>query len=276
MRRLLLTPLLLLSMPAWAQSNRFPPSDTVDTDIVLLGASGAYIPDYEGSRDMRWTGGPGGLAQHKGFSVTWRGNRAWADLIPDNKGKPGLDLSLGPLFNINFDRTATVSDPQVRALGKIPVAIEGGIQAGIGYQGVITSAYDRIAVSVGYVHDLGTVHKSYVFSPQIAYSTPLSHKTFVYLNLGADYAGSGYARRYFGITAQGAAASGLPQYTPGAGWKDWTATGVGVVSLTGDLTHGIQLLGAVAYSGLIGDVGASPVVRSRDQFIGALGLAYSF
>jgi outer membrane scaffolding protein for murein synthesis (MipA/OmpV family) len=276
MRRLLLAPLLLLSFPALAQDDKLAPRETVDTDIVLLGAAGAYIPDYEGSRDMRWTGGPGGLAQHKGFSVTWRGNRLWADLIPDNKGKPGLDLSIGPLFNINFNRTATVKDPQVRALGKIPVAIEGGVQAGIGYQGVFTSEYDRIALSIGYVHDLGTVHKSYVFSPQIAYSTPLSHKSFVYLNLGADYGGSGYNRRYFAVTPQGALASGLPQYQPDAGWKDWTATGVGAVSLTGDLTHGIQLLGAVSYSGLIGDVGASPVVRSRDQWIGALGLAYSF
>jgi outer membrane scaffolding protein for murein synthesis (MipA/OmpV family) len=50
-------------------------------------------------------------------------------------------------------------------------------------------------------------------------------------------------------------------------------------SLSGDLTHGISLFAAGGYSHLAGDFKDSPIVDLRgsaSQWLGALGLAYTF
>jgi len=275
MVRLLLIALpLVAALPATAQEA--PPPETVKTNLITLGAGIALVPDYVGSRDSKIVPVPGARVSLDGFSFTLAGNRGWADLVPDNRGVRGFDFQLGPLASLDLNRSRKVRDPQINALGKVRAAIEGGVQAGIGYQGLITSAYDKLSFTVGYIHDLGGVHKSYVISPAVTYSTPLSHKAFVSISGGADYAGRGFARRYYGVTPAGAAASGLPAYNPGKGWEDWNAGVLVDIALTGDLTGGLQLIAGGTYTRLLGDIAASPVVRNRNQWIGAVGLAYTF
>jgi len=273
--RLLTTPLLLVSLPAFAQES-LPAPETLKTTMVTVGVGVARIPDYDGARESRWSPVPGVRASIDGMSFTLAGNRGWADLVPDNRGRKGIDWQIGPVFNINLSRAQKVQDARVAALGKVPVALEAGVQAGVGYQGLITSDFDKLTLQVAYVHDVGSVHKSYVVTPGINYATPLSRRALVYFSLSADYAGGGYARRYFGVTPAGAVASGLPAYSLGSGWKDWSVGSLIDVSLTGDLTGGIQLVGGGAYTRMVGDFAKSPVTRSRDQWIGALGLAYTF
>jgi len=265
---------LIVAVPACAQEASAP--DAVKTNMITVGAGVALVPDYVGSRDTKIVPVPGARVSLDGFSFTLAGNRGWADLVPDNRGVRGIDIQLGPLAILDLNRSRKVSDPQVNALGKVRAAIEGGVQAGIGYQGLITSAYDKLSLTVGYVHDLGSVHKSYVISPGVTYSTPLSHKAFVSISGAADYAGRGFAQRYYGVTPAGAAASGLAAYMPGKGWEDWNASALVDIALTGDLTHGVQLMAGGTYTRLLGDFAASPVVRNRNQWIGAVGLAYTF
>ncbi len=276
--RLFVLAALTGATPALAQQT-LGPSDApaANGNMVTIGAGVAVLPDYDGSNDMRLVAAPGARAQLSGMTFTWVGNRGWADLIP-NPPK-GLDLQLGPLVNVDLNRALGVGDRRVNALGKIPIAVEGGVQAGIGYQGLITSDYDKLSLSVGYVHDIGGVHKSYVITPEIDYATPLSRHALIDLTAEADYAGNGYMRRYFGVTPGGSAASGLPAFTPRAGWKDWAIIALTDVSLTGDLTHGLQLVAAASYRRLIGDAALSPIVSEAgtpDQWIGALGVAYTF
>jgi len=154
---------LIAAVPASAQET--PTPDTVKTDMITVGAGIALVPDYLGSRDSKIVPVPGARVSLDGFGLTLAGNRGWADLVPDNRGVKGFDWQLGPLFNLNLNRSRKISDRQVAALGKIPVAIEGGVQGGVAYQGLITSDYDRLSVTVGYVHDVGGVHKSYVITP---------------------------------------------------------------------------------------------------------------
>lgn len=123
------------------------------------------------------------------------------------------------------------------------------------------------------------VHDAEILTPSVSYLTPLSRKALVGLFASAERAENGYADTYFGVTPAGSAASGLPAYDPDGGWKSWTAGMGGAVSLTGDLTHGLQLVVAGTYRQLLGDVADSPIVAtagSRDQWMGALGIAYSF
>ena len=271
---------LLLASPALAQETGPPAIDpaAMEGDRVTIGIGAGYMPSYEGSDDMIVTPVPAVIGRVSGINFTLRGNRAWADVIPTSGG-PGWDLQLGPIVSVNFNRNSRIRDDQVKALGKIPKALEAGGVVGIGRQGVITSDYDKLSFTVGYLHDVGTVHRSYVVTPSLDYGTPLSRKVYVALNLSADYMGEGYADTYFSVSPAGSIASGLPAFSAGKGWKDWNLGAVTMISLTGDLTGGLQMVGGINYRRLLNDAGESPITRiagSRDQWSGVLGMAYTF
>jgi outer membrane protein len=277
----LLFPLLLAS-PALAQEETAaaPVIDpaALDGDRLTIGIGAGYVPSYEGSDDMVVSPVPAATGRISGINFTLRGNRAFADVIP-TRGGPGWDFQLGPILSVNFNRHAQIRDTQVKALGKLPIAIEAGGFVGIGRQGVVTSDYDKFSIGVGYIHDVGKVHRSYVITPTIDYMTPLSRKALVAINLSADYMGEGYASTYFDVSAAGSAASGLPVFSADKGWKDWNLGAVAMVSLTGDLTGGLQAVGGVNYRRLLNDAGDSPITSiagTRDQWSGILGLAYTF
>lgn len=269
---------LLAAAPALAQQSGTDTPPDLDRDSIMVGVGAAVVPSYEGSDNSVITAVPGVRGRVSGINFTVRGNRAWADLIP-TPGGPGWDFQAGPVVNINLNRTSRIDDRQVSALGKIKAAAELGGFVGIGKQGVLTSDYDKLTVSVAYVHDVGDIHKSYVVTPAIDYGTPLSRKAYVGINVSADYVGDGYAQTYFGVTPAGSFRSGLPAYRAGKGWKDWGVTGYANVALTGDLTHGLSAIGGVGYSRLLNDAADSPIVRiagSRNQLYGLLGIAYTF
>lgn len=272
---------MLLAGPALAQEDSSAQTidpAKLDGDRLTIGLGAALVPSYEGSDKMVIAPTPAVVGRVSEINFTLRGNRAWADVIP-TPGGPGWDFQLGPIVSVNFDRHSRIGDSRVEALGKIPIAIEGGGFVGIGRQGVFTSDYDKLTLGVGYLHDVGKVHRSYVITPSLDYNTPLSRKAYVGINLSADYMGEGYASTYFDVTPAGSAASGLPVFDAGKGWKDWSLGAIAMVSLTGDLTGGLQAVGGVSYRRLLNDAGDSPVTSiagSRDQWTSVLGLAYTF
>jgi outer membrane scaffolding protein for murein synthesis (MipA/OmpV family) len=271
------------AVPAVAQeagtSGRPDPAD-LDRDSVTIGVAGAYLPDYDGSNNYRLTPLPGAIGSVKGFNFTLLGNRASVDLIRDKPG-PGIDLQLGPMGVINFDRNdhKSIDDARVAALPERSIAIELGGYAGIGKTGVITSDYDRLSLSVSYRHDISGVSHSGVWQPSVSYMTPLSMKAAVALFGSMQHVGRGYNQTYFGITPDDALASGLPAYSAHGGWKDYSIGGAFVYSLTGNLLHGAKIVAGANYTRLLGSAADSPIVRtagSRGQWLGAVGLAYTF
>jgi MipA family protein len=277
---------LLVASPALAQDASVVPPDTAapaaqfDRDTITIGAGAAYLPDYEGSNDYRVVPAPAAIGAFKGFNFTLAGNRLSIDLIPNQPG-PTWDFQAGPVGVVNFNRTSTksIDDARVKALGKLDTAIELGGYVGIGKTGVITSPYDRLSVSLSYRYDVAGVHDSGILQPTINYLTPLSRKAAVGLFASAERAERGYARAYFDVLPGQVAASGLPAYQTRGGWKNWSVGALGTVSLTGDLLSGFKVVGGVNYRRLLNDFGDSPIVRiagSKDQWLGAIGLAYTF
>jgi MipA family protein len=270
---------LLAATSARAQDEQAPPADT-GGDFAIVGVGAAVLPDYEGSNDMRWAPAPVATGRVAGFGFQLVGNRASVDLIDDGGG-PGWDIQAGPVGVINFNRTSmkSIEDVRVKALGELDTAVEVGAYFGIGRVGVITSDYDRLSVSMSYRHDVGDVHDAGVFTPSVTYVTPLSRKALVGIFGSAERVENGYADTYFGVTPAGSAASGLAAYDPDGGWKSWTVGLGGALSLTGDLTGGLQLVGGGTYRRLLNDFAASPITRdagSRNQWMGVVGLAFSF
>ena len=257
-----------------------PPEVSMGGDTITAGVAAAYLPDYEGSNDYRFAPGPAAIGSVGGFNFSVLGNRASIDLIPNQPG-PVVDFQLGPVGVVNFNRTNTksIDDDRVKALGERDTAIELGGYVGIGKTGVITSQYDKLSVSVSYRHDVSNVHDSGIVTPSINYFTPLSLKAAVMLFGSAERAERGYARTYFDVNAADSLASGLVPYRTRGGWKHYTVGIAGLYSLTGNLLSGLKLVAGGTYKRLLNDFGDSPVTReagSRSQWMGAVGLAYTF
>lgn len=275
---------LAVASPALAQETSAPAAGPVVPDIdtggdsITVGLGVGVVPTYEGSDRSRVVPVPAVRGSVRGFAFSTRGSKLLVDLVPSDPG-PTWDYQLGPVVSLNFNRVGDPKDDRVDALGRKKVALELGGYAGIGKTGVLTSDYDKLSVSAIYVHDVSGVNHSYAITPQIDYGTPLSRKAYVGISGSATYAGNRYADTYFGVTPAGALASGLPGFNPDAGWKNWSVSALGTYSLTGDLLHGLLLVGGVSYSRLLNDFARSPVVRiagDRNQWYYALGLGYTF
>ena len=167
----------------------------------------------------------------------------------------------------------------MRALGRVKPDIELGGSVGIVGSGVITSDFDRLSVSVAYRHDVNGAHGGNMLKTNVTYLMPVSRKAMLLFMAQADHADDKYAATYFSISPAQSAASGLPGYSAKGGWKNWTLAAATSVSLTGDLTGGLALVGGVSYSRLLNDFAASPVTSvagSRNQWMAGVGLAYTF
>ncbi len=268
-----------LASPALAQSGPaagMPSPDSISQrDTLTLGAGGAYIPDFEGSKDYRLVPLGAIRGQYHGITFTSRGAYLLVDLIPQ---KSGISLDAGPMGGVRFGRRDNIKDPVVSLLPTRKAAIELGGFAGVSFHGV-TNPYGRLSAHVEVLQDVSNAHKSAVVTPTLEFSTPLSIKTFASVSLCADIVSSKYNQYYFGITPADSLVSGLPAYSPGGGMKDWKTGLLLNQSITGNLLGGLSVFGYGEYMRLTGDARRSPIVTLRgspNQWTAAAGLAYTW
>ena len=265
-----LAAIVVAATPAFAQN--------VNRDTVTIGVGGAIVPRYEGANDYELSPAAAIRGRVSGIGFSTLGTSLFVDLIAPPAESTTGKLVLGPAARLGLSRSSTrrTRDPQIVALGRVPVSVEVGGHIGYSKTGVITSDFDNLSFDLAVLHDVTDVHRSAVVTPSINYGTPLSRKAFVGASISATHVGDGYARRYFGVTPAQSLASGLRRYTPGSGFKDVTVGTLANFALTGDLLGGLSLFGVGSYSRLLGDFGRSPVVRNRNQWFGTVGLAYTF
>ncbi len=248
-------------------------------DWLTLGIGVGYGPSYEGSDE--YTVFPAPLAQGSigGFDFGARGPGLYVDLIPDSNSGNSVKFLAGPLVRVRLDRNSNIKDPVVRLLGKEDVAVEVGATAGVSFSGVL-NPYDTFTVSGDIQWDVAKAHRGRLVTPSVSYSTPLSQAIFTNLSLSATHVDADYADTYFSIDAAGNAASGLPVYDAGSGWKSYGASLLGGVDLSGDARDGgWGAFALVSYSRLTGDAKRSPVTSIRgdaDQWFLAAGVSYTF
>lgn len=268
---------LFLAQPGKAQDG---PAADRGGDRIGIGLGLGSVPDYEGSSHSRLVPVPGAAGRISGIEFLLIGNRLSADLVP-RAPDDRWDIQLGPVVAIGLNRTDadSIDDPRVRALGKVKAAIDLGGYVGIGRIGVLTSAYDRLSLSVSYRHDVAGANDGVLISPAVNYLMPVSPRVVTTFYLSATHADGHFARTYFGLTPAQSQASGLPVFDAGSGWKDWSAGGAVAVALRGDVRSGLLLVMGAGYSRLLNDFAASPVTSiagTRGQWLLGAGLAYTF
>lgn len=248
-------------------------------DWLTVGVGGGYGPSYEGSDDYVLFPAPIAQGSIGGFDFGARGPGLYVDLIADSNSDSNVKFLAGPLVRVRLDRNSKIKDPVVRALGKVDVAVEVGATAGVSFSKVL-HAYDTLTISSDIQWDMAGAHKGRLITPNISYSTPLSEAIFTSVSLSATHVDGNYADTYFSIDALGSAASGLPTFDAGSGWKSYGASLLGGVDLSGDARDGgWGAFALVSYSRLTGDAKRSPVTSIRgdaDQWFLAAGVSYTF
>lgn len=270
---LLLLPAIASAQPAG--SGR-PPEDR---NSLVLGLGGGIAPEYEGADDYGFQ--PGGVIQGKvdGFDFQVRGPNIYVDLLRDAP-ESRWNLIAGPVAQVRFERNSRndTDDPRVAALGTRDTAVELGGYVGIGRKGFLIPPAS-LTFDLAFVRDVAGAHDSFILTPGVALSSPLSQRSFARLGVTADYVGKGYGGTYFDVAAL-PNPDALPAYaTRGSGLKSIGTTFLLTHDLGGDNRKGWALFGLAGYKRLLGQYARSPIVRdagSADQFLGIAGIAYAF
>jgi outer membrane protein len=276
-------PFAFAFLPALAMAQSDLPKEEkreADRYSLTLGLGGGMAPEYEGASDYGFQ--PGGVIQGKvdGFDFQVRGPNIYVDLTRDAPGSK-LNIIAGPVAQIRMDRTSrtNIKDPRVALLGTRDTAVELGGYVGIGKKGFLIPPAS-LTFDLAFVHDVAGAHDSFILTPGVALSSPVSQRTFARLGVSADYVGKGYGRTYFDSPAIAAPIPTLTGYaTDGAGFKSIGTTLLLTHDLGGDNRKGWALFGLGGYKRLLGQYARSPIVREAgdaDQFLGVVGIAYSF
>ena len=186
---------MALATPAWAQGGPPPGIGGGAGDTVTVGLGAAITTSYDGASDYKVI--PGGALRGtvSGHDFQLTGLQVFVDAIPNGPGRR-IDLEFGPVAGVNLNRTGSVSDARVAALGKLGTAVELGVRGSIGLRRVANPT-DKLALSVTAVHDVAGAHGSHVISPSVEYTTLLSRRTFARLALTAEFTGKKHANYYF-------------------------------------------------------------------------------
>lgn len=249
-----------------------------DGDYLVLGAGVGYAPDYSGSDD--YTLRPIGAfrASISDMRIFSSGVGIGADFIPDAKGAR-VKFALGPVVRYRANRTGKVRDEVVRALPRLKATWEVGVTGGVSLEDVFHSR-DSVSVGAEVRWTVAGSQGSRIISTDVSYFTPLSRAAGIGASLGVDHINRDYADYHYSVTAQGAAASGLPAYQAHGGWKNSTARLYGGYDLDGNLRNGgWGIGGVVSFERLLGSAAQTPITAlrgSRDQWFVGFGLGYTF
>jgi outer membrane scaffolding protein for murein synthesis (MipA/OmpV family) len=250
----------------------------LDGNYLTIGAGAAFVPSYDGSDDYVITPVPLVQGSLLGVAISPRPGGVALDLIDDGD-RPGVHFSAGPAFRLRSNRTGDVKDEVVALLPERETAIEVGPSVGLSVPGVL-HGFDSLSFTVDARWDVAGAHEGMTVSPSVSYTTPLSMGTVAILGLSAEYADDSFADYYYSITPADSLASGLPVFDADGGFRSAGATLLVGQDLNGNvLDGGLSLFAIGGYSRLLGDAAETPITSqrgSRDQWLGGLGLGYTF
>ena len=224
------------------------------------------VPDYEGANEQRVIPLAGGRVTLGNRYIALEGLRLSANVLESDT------FEFGPVATLTFKRDAGIKSRAVAALGPIKDAYEIGAFAAASLP---VGGDDRVRFSLQGVQDVASAHKGWLGTASASYIAPIGRKVRVIADLSATYASGDYMRRYYSISANQSAASGLAPFVAKSGIKD-----IGLTLTTSyQLSPRWSLIGFGGYKRLMGSAKESPVVAregNANQLRGGIGIGYSF
>lgn len=253
------------------------PATVFDGDFLSIGIGAGIGPSYSGSDDYVLFPLPVLQGSLAGVDFNPRPAGLAIDFVPD--AEDGVSLDLGVAGRLRSDRASQIEDPVVESLGELERAIEVGPTAGIKFPQLL-NPYDSLTLGVDALWDVAGAHEGMTVSPRVTYFTPLSRGAAASLSVGASFVDDDFADYYYSVSPAQSVASGLPAFAAQGGLESIGTNLLLAFDLNGDVTDGgLSLVAIAGYSRLMGDAKRTPLTSERgsaDQFLGGLGLGYTF
>lgn len=221
-------------------------------DHLTLGVGVAHVPTYQGSDDYR--------------------------TLP----VPVIDLVSGPFYANLRDGVG------IHVVSSDTLTIGGGVGVMPGYrrrdvpEGVDKLSFGAgarlfaklnaggVIATIGGMQGFAGGSKGFIADASLSYPIILSPRIQLIPSVGTSWADGKHNDRYFGIDAGEAAASGLPRFRAGSGFKDVSA----LMTANYRMTSRINLTASGGLTTLLGEVKDSPLVLRRTRPMGFLALTY--
>jgi len=263
----LTTTIAAVSLIAWhgsALAQAEPPIDVEiagpqegpppDGDHFAIGVGAAYMPTYMGSSDYRIQPLPAIDIKYKRFFVNFQ---------------DGIGANLIDTESVTIGAGFTMADGY-RA--KDAPAGVGKLSTGVGARGFVKFRQAGFEAVLGGTKILTGSTEGFVADASLSYPIFVSQRLMLMPSIGTTYGNRKHNNRYFGITPQQSAASGLPQFSVGSGFIDVKAELGAQFFLTDRI--GLGLIGGVTR--LMDDVRNSPIVEKPTRPFGIAFISYRF
>ncbi len=232
------------------------PSDAPDSsgDHIVVGVGGLYAPAYQGADDYRFQPLPMVDVKWGRFFVNLQ-DGIGANLFDSEHVTVGAGLT-----PVGGYRAKDAPD----GIGKLSLGLggrgfvklrQGGFEATLGATKVITGNTEGV-----------------IADASLAYRVTASDKLMLIPSIGTTWGNRKHNNRYFGVTAEQSAASGLPQYRAGSGLVDAKAE----LAVVYRLTDRVSLMTVGGVSSLLGDAKGSPIVYHKTRPYGIFAITYRF
>lgn len=235
--------------PAVAFSS--PDTQAQERDHIVLGVGMAVTPNYQGSKDYRTLPLPAVDIKEGWFFANLRNG-----------------IGIEPIS----DSFVTIGASAVFVQGirskDLPAGVDK-VSDAVGARLFTTIRAGGLVTTLGGVKVLGGT-KGTIADASMSYPINVSSKFMLTPTISTTWANRKYNDRYFGITAAEAVASGLPQFSAGAGFKDISGSLTASYRLNGRMT--LSATGSI--SSLLSEVKDSPIVEKKTQPFGILTLTY--
>ncbi|MEP3421541.1 MAG: MipA/OmpV family protein [Erythrobacter sp.] len=268
--------------PGVARGEGGPPFKPVfDETWATVGIGAGLVPSYSGSDDFRVFPLPLIVGRVAGVGISPNGPGFNLDLLSQGptRGPAKTSFSIGPSFRFRNDRTGGIKDNVVALAGELDTAVEVGVNGGVSFPGVLTR-FDRLSLSTQVRWDILGAHDGMLIEPGVSYFRPIGTGAALQLSASASFVDDEFADYYYSISPAQSAASGLPQFQADGGLNSLGALGILTVDLDNNvLNGGFNVYAIGGYSRLVGDGADTPFTSIRgsaDQFIGGIGIGYTF
>ncbi len=268
--------ILIMLMPVLFLSGLFNMSYAQDSPFQIeempnvVGVAVGVLPDYVGSNDYTLGVAPfarvtlGSTERYFLLNVT----ELYFNVIDDPV------MRFGPVVNYRFGRDDDVNDSVVKKMSNIKGAFETGAFIGVDWK-FHNDRRHRLIADAQVLFDVNKVYKGTTGTISARYWRPFGPMFDGVLGVGIQLADNRYVNKYFGVSENDSALSGLPFYKASGGVNNFKVF-PGVVM---HLSRQWHLAAGVRYMRLTGDAENSPVVSLRgsaDQWVFGVGTAYSW
>jgi outer membrane protein len=251
----------------------------VATPLFAAGPTLDVIPNFVGfgiATTTEWMGAKDRVGAAAPAARVELGGHRFAELYGPFADVNLLDVpnwEFGPMVSYRFGRKS-VEDPVVQLLPPIGSGFEVGAFGGYHYISTAGIPW-RLRVGVSALTAAGGDATGSHVTPYASFWFPLSPTVFAGVGAGLTWSSGSFMQQRFGVSPEGAAASGLPAYSASAGVRQvyvWPAV---VVQLD---PHWVVAAGAF-YQRLTGDAAGSPIVTQRgdrNQWTAGAGIGYTW